>query len=179
MKDDMDFIGDLRAAWKASQASPPKENLAECDEGTRFAVDLLRDGWKKSQAAKPPVAGEQACKEALRLSRPASRPSLRRPFGRRRFAMLAAAAIFLLASGLLWRALQSGPSPVQPDYIAKEESNAAKQSGVTEENSAIEPSVPARPNVPKVTVRRDGVEMRSGNVRLVLIDTPKSQSKNL
>ena len=141
----------LRDAWRAQDARPPAEELEQADATTRATVRYLRDGYR-AQAATPPVE----VLDALRARRAKRRVRARLRLVRGGLALAAAAAVVLLLR------------PDAGEVPTLEPGAVTAQAGPT----PVEPAGDARVrHVARTdyTPRPDGLEMRSGSVRLILL----------
>lgn len=145
---------DLRAAW--SELEPPAPEAEDVpDARTRVAVDWLKAAYEHLEPPSPVIP--------TWVQPRARRPRVVRLLGLTR-ALAAAAAILALAFGA--RALLAGGegSSSRPTELASGAGGHGAPAQVRE--------APSEPRAPAIhaTFRTDGVELRSGNVRLILLD---------
>jgi len=148
VSDPRDF-DELSAAW--NELEPPT-SAPEPDAQTRATIDWLKAAFEDLE---PPAPALPAWVRAS---------AGRRPFVRRLGALAAAAAILALAFGA--RALVGGGeggAPRSPELVSRAERHEPHDP-ISE--APLEPRAP----VVQAAFRTDGIELRSGNVRLILLD---------
>jgi len=152
MTNERDPLELLRDAWKAQQAAPP-EALAELDPETRATVGYLRDAFAAQSSEPPQALLAQLERREARRARPSRLRLMRGGLA------LAAAASVLVALRLVWT------SPNAPDFEQEPPSG----------NPLLVASAESTPERVRhiaradYTPRPDGVELRSGSVRLILL----------
>ena len=144
---------ELHALYRDLRPPPPADEASEADPTTRQVVQWMRGAWQALEAPPSTRPGE------LR-PRPRALPA------RRWVVPAAAAALLLLAGGALWRALGVPGEPAFPARLAQ--APAAPPEAT--------PDAPAHDAVEILGVHPDRVELRSGNVRLVLLAPPPSDA---
>lgn len=149
MSDEREF-DELRAAWNELEAPSPPEP----DARTRATVDWLAAAYRHLD---PPTPVLPAWARARRRRR-----RVAGLFG----AFAAAAALLALAFGAHMLFERVAPSQTE---VASEPSSRESLAHVTE--APIEPRAP----VVHAAFRSDGVELRSGKVRLILLDAPRAE----
>jgi hypothetical protein len=138
-----DELEPLRRAWdELAVPAAPREDAAE-----RAAVDWMRGAWARIE---PPAGASLPRRSARGASR-------RRP----RWAWLAAAAAAGLAAVLLGLAQLGERRDARPRSTEVPVAGAPPRSG---------PGLPAEPeSIPIATLTADRMELRAGNVRLILL----------
>jgi hypothetical protein len=134
---------ELRALYRRLQPPSLADDLDTADERTRNTVRWMQSAWRELEpprALLPPA-----------LARPAT---AQHPLQRVRW-IAVAAAVLLVAGGVLWRLLLAAGENARPSRVAQ---------------------APVQPEraVEIIDVRPDRVELRSGPVRLLLLDPPTS-----
>ena len=194
-------IEGLREAWRDQRADLPSERLEACDAPTQAAVEALRAAWNQTPAATPTVHAVSEIRDVLIDSGVLTRRRKLRPWLLALEAVAALWIAYALGSRWItpqppeWHVSQSNhasgpadpadvtptsdtpsnvaPSNVTPSNVAP--SNAGVANGPpTEPKVAVPedpPSATHLADVSPVSLRPDGFEMRSGRVRLVLLDT--------
>ena len=163
-------LGDLRRAWREVSAPRPADDAAELDERTRAVVLALRSAW---HALPVPAAPRDRARTPQRPV-PAHPPRRAwRDARRGAFRRLAAAAVLLVAAlgvALAWRA-RRGESPVRE---LPRESVATRPD--PEPASSAPPSASARvARATPAAIGADHLELRSGPVRLLLLDAQEPE----
>ena len=148
-------LEELRSAWARIDSPLPQDELAQCDERTRAAVEWMRSAWSRVEVPAPvlPV-------RSVRFHRA------------QRFVLpLAVAAGVLVALGV-WLALQRFAPGVRPDVVSPEIAHrttpaeqAAPDAGTTYLASDIEVA----------SLAPDRLEVCSGSVCLILLTPPSAQ----
>ncbi|MFT4647112.1 MAG: hypothetical protein ACI87O_001402 [Planctomycetota bacterium] len=162
----------LRQTWKSESHPAPAENLDQADPDTQHKVRALQDAWKQ-QSVDCPVDIERL-KQRYRQARN------QRPHRLRRLPPVIA-ALALAAALLIWNSLYKSEPLQNPGLESKSANLIAPEIKTTDEQAARpepEPRDPRIRNVPQdaITYRKDGIELVSGSVRLVLVqpNTPKT-----
>jgi hypothetical protein len=176
---------ELRKAWRAHQAPLPSEPLETCDAQTQAAVETLRSAWAQSPAAIGPTRDVPRCRAALVHSGVLKRRPRIRPW----LLVLEAVAALWIAYALTtyWTAPQSlelhvsqstETNPVAPSGEKNSHAGAVHPLAGEPQSTDLEvrPSAEHLADVTPVSLRPDGFEMRSGRVRLVLLDTTVQSS---
>lgn len=163
MSDGPDPLEHLRTAWARQHAAPPGEALEAQDAATQASVRYLREAWN---AATPARSAEVPADWRV----PARPRSLLRPVPLATLLAAAAAAL------LLW--LRPVAEPVPADAAEQlADAGGELEPEPKPETAAPQPAVPARRAVTDTyTPRDDGLELRSGAVRLILIAPGPSDS---
>lgn len=136
----------LRAAWAAesTEASMPPEKLADTDDATQAVVGALQDAWR-AEATLDAAAAEAALRRRREALTDTRRVRARRVAAWMGVGLAAAAAALLVVP----RGGEDLPVKSVP-VILREPPPAAQQ-------------------IQQLTQRPDGVEFRSGGVRVVLV----------
>jgi hypothetical protein len=178
-------VGDLRRAWRDVPTPELPDDAAELDERTRAVVLALRGAWRALPA--PPASSRDLARgpRALVPHRPSDPPRRAGRDARRgAFRRLAAAAVLLIAAlgvALAWHA-RRGTSPVRE---LPRESVAVLQDPEPLIPDLLTPAPPgAAARVARATpaaIGADHLELRSGPVRLLLLDAhePKLEPADL
>lgn len=161
MSNPRDF-DELRAAWNAIEPSAP-EAEAVLDTRTRATIDWLKAAYEHLEPPSPviptwvqPRARRPRVVRLLRLTR----------------ALAAAAAILALAFGA--RALLAGGEGGAPRSTEHASIADGHEAPAQIREAPIEPSAPAV----HASFRTDGIELRSGKVRLILLDARRKEPTN-
>ena len=158
MNDERDPLDVMRAAWQHQDAEVPGESLEDQDPATRQTVRYLREAWRRSAAQHPVEAPPELLRPTKKLG---SLGSVSLMVG-----LLGASA----AAWLLWLAPLEVPERIDP---------GERVAGIV--SDAPESQVPRTAGrawhvaEADFTARDDGIELRSGSVRLILI-TPGAAS---
>jgi hypothetical protein len=152
--DDADLpLDELRRAWSRIEAPSPQDDLAQCDQRTRAAVEWMRNAWSRVEVPEPVL--------------PARSVRFRRA---QRFVLpLAAAAGALVALGI-WLALQRFAPGVRPESVSPQ---IAQQSTSAEGTTQEEGSAYLATGVEIASLAPDRLEVCSGSVCLILL-TPQT-----
>ena len=155
---EQDPLDMLRGAWQGLEPGSATPDLEDCDADTRRAVEFLRSAWNELEAPATEV------------------PNLRRREHRPTAWRAAAVAAMVLAVVLPWMTADRGEergSAAGEDLAVHA---VEKTSSPTDETPALEETSGGTTRAPSMTARRprpasqeQGLEMRSGNVRLVLL----------
>lgn len=158
MSEKQDPLELLRAAWQEQSADVPGELLEAQDSATRETVRYLREAWRRS-AVEQPVAVPP---ELLRPAKGAGPLRSVSPW----VAVLSASA----AAWLLWLAPLGSLERSDPGDRVAELDPAVPDSQAPQFRGRARHVADA-----DFTARDDGIELRSGSVRLILI-TPGADS---
>jgi hypothetical protein len=162
----------LRQAWKSESHPSPSENLDQADQDTQHKVRALQGVWKQLSFDRPV--------DIDLLRQRYSQGRSQRPYLFRRLPPLIA-ALALAAALLIWNSLyKSGPLQ-NPGFEPKSVTLVAPEMNTTDEQVARPEPKPRDPRIRRVpqdaiTYRKDGIELVSGSVRLVLVqpNTPQT-----
>jgi hypothetical protein len=146
----------LRDAWHGLEPPDPTAAVDEPDPSTRATVDWLRAAWRASEM---PLELPWALRRRLALRR-----------ARRAVPWLAAAAAALLVA---WIATRESPAP-RSDQVAKHVAAPEPSEIVPSEPRESPLAAPTDAPLVPVTVSARRMELRSGNVRFILL-TPDQE----
>lgn len=165
-----DPLDDLGALWRdpAADAPPPPMDLESTDAETRAAVQWMQAAWRAGEAEGAPEVPFALRRAAARRGRPSAARRLALPLG---LPLAAAAAV------ALWLAWPAGdvdaPALPAPVDVATDVADAGTTPSVVDPTPIAPPPVAAAPLTfePDAFVpRKDGVELVSGKVRVILLD---------
>ncbi len=145
---DAEALRELGALYRGLRPPPLADGASEADPETARAVQWMRAAWGGLEIppARVPALPRRAPRALWRLRGPA------------RSRLLGAAALLLALGGAaLWRALRPGAEPARAPRVAQGPAPAAER------------------GVEVLAALPDRLELRSGPVRLVLLDPPHTE----
>jgi hypothetical protein len=154
LEDDDLPLEELRSAWARIDSPLPQDELAQCDERTRAAVEWMRSAWSRVEVPAPVLPAR-----SVRFHRA------------QRFVLpLAVAAGALVALGV-WLALQRFAPGVRPDSVSPE---IALDTTPAEAGAQAGSTYLAR-DIEVASLAPDRLEVCSGSVCLILLTPPTAQ----
>ena len=151
MAEPRDPLEALGEAWRSLEPPAPADGLADCDPLTRASVEWLRDAWQRLEPQRP-------------VALPArSSPN---PWRQAVAPLAVAAAVLAVLAGSAWWGTRPGPEPaprvadLDPTPFAGSVLPLGAGAGVSH-------------------VASDRIELRSGNVRLVLLTGPPAGAADM
>lgn len=158
MNDKRDPLDVIRAAWEHQDADVPGESLEDQDPATRQTVRYLREAWRRSAAEHPVETPPELLRPTKELGSP-------------RWALLMIGLLGASAAGwLLWLAPLEVPDRIDPGERVAGISSDGPDSQLLRTGGRARHVAES-----DFTARDDGIELRSGSVRLILI-TPGAVS---